>query len=130
MEIIKITPRAFRKGVVDAWAITKKSRSEYPNHKIFMIGQLVHKKDMFEEVSKYGIVTMDDANFVRLSIIKQIAKENVKDKIVVIISAHGKDYVVTLSVVLVQTMSFITTFSCPVGEKSVCISCLLCCGVV
>ena len=29
-------------GVVDAWAITKKARSEYPNHKIFMIGWLVH----------------------------------------------------------------------------------------
>lgn len=92
MEIIKITPRGFCKGVVDAWAITKKARSEYPNHKIFMIGWLVHNKDMIEEVSKYGIETMDDANFDRLSIIKQIVKENDKDKIVVIFSAHGTDY--------------------------------------
>ena len=40
MGIINITPGGFCKGVVDAWAITKKARSEYPNHKIFMIGWL------------------------------------------------------------------------------------------
>ena len=44
---------------------------------------VVHNKDMIEEVSKYDIETMDDANFDRLSIIKQIVKENDKDKIVV-----------------------------------------------
>ena len=33
LQIIKITPRGFCKGVVDAWAITKKARSEYPTIK-------------------------------------------------------------------------------------------------
>ena len=92
MGIIRITPSGLCKDVVAAWSITKKTRSEYPNHKIFMIGWLVHNKNMIEEVSKKDIETMGDANCDRLSIITQIVKENDKDKIVVIFSTHGTDY--------------------------------------
>ncbi|MGL5640284.1 MAG: 4-hydroxy-3-methylbut-2-enyl diphosphate reductase [Mycoplasmoidaceae bacterium] len=91
MKITKISPRGFCKGVVDAWSIAKKARIENPNHKIFMIGWLVHNKDMIYEVSKYNITTVDDCQIDRLSIVKKIINENNKDEIVIIFSAHGTD---------------------------------------
>ncbi|MGL5246168.1 MAG: 4-hydroxy-3-methylbut-2-enyl diphosphate reductase [Mycoplasmoidaceae bacterium] len=92
MKITKIAPRGFCKGVVDAWSIAKKARNEYPNHKIFMIGWLVHNKDMITEISKYDIITMNDNLMDRLSIVKKIINENIINKIVIIFSAHGTDY--------------------------------------
>lgn len=88
MKLTKITPRGFCKGVVDAWMMAKKVSENNPNRKIYMIGWIVHNKNMIDEIEKLNIVTLDDKNTSRWDLIKSI---DIKEKPIVIFSAHGTD---------------------------------------
>lgn len=88
MKLTKITPRGFCKGVVDAWMMAKKVSENNPNRKIYMIGWIVHNKNMIDEIEKLNIVTLDDKSTSRWDLIKSIDS---KEKPIVIFSAHGTD---------------------------------------
>lgn len=88
MKLTKITPRGFCKGVVDAWVIAKDVAKKFPSKKIYIIGWLVHNKNMINEISKLGITTLDDRNESRWDLIKSIDSI---DNPIVIFSAHGTD---------------------------------------
>lgn len=88
MKITKITPRGFCNGVIDAWTISKQIRQKNPNKNIYMIGWLVHNKEMIKDLESIGIKTIDDSNKSRYEIVKEL--EPSKDTIL-IFSAHGTE---------------------------------------
>src|SRR2546430_9013432 len=80
MEVLRITPRGYCHGVVDAFRIAKKVREETQGP-VHMLGQLVHNTHVTDELQEQGIKLVDPPN--RLAGLEQI-----KDG-TVIFTAHG-----------------------------------------
>src|SRR5579884_2218930 len=82
MEVIKISPRGYCYGVVDALQIVRQTAKD-PNvpRPIYIIGQIVHNRHAIEELTRLGVVTLDGSN--RESILEQV------DEGTVIFTAHG-----------------------------------------
>lgn len=83
MEVIKVVPRGFCKGVIGAINIAKKCAKDYPDKPIYILGMLVHNKYVIEGLKTYNIITVDDKNKSRLELLDDI------DEGVVIFTAHG-----------------------------------------
>ncbi|MCD8817543.1 4-hydroxy-3-methylbut-2-enyl diphosphate reductase [Mammaliicoccus sciuri] len=82
MEIIKITPRGYCYGVVDAMVIAKNaSLDKSLPRPIYILGMIVHNKHVTDAFESDGIITLDGPN--RLKILEQI------DEGTVIFTAHG-----------------------------------------
>lgn len=82
MEVIKISPRGYCYGVVDALQVVRQvaKDSQYPRP-IYIIGQIVHNRHAIEELTKLGVVTLDGPD--RASILDQVEAGTV------IFTAHG-----------------------------------------
>ena len=82
MEVIKISPRGYCYGVVDALQIVRQS-AKNPNvpRPIYIIGQIVHNRHAIEELTNLGVITLDGPD--RASILEQVSKGTV------IFTAHG-----------------------------------------
>ncbi|MDO4197755.1 MAG: 4-hydroxy-3-methylbut-2-enyl diphosphate reductase [Erysipelotrichaceae bacterium] len=83
MEIRKLVPSGYCKGVISAISLAEKARKDYPDEKIYVLGMLVHNEYVSKELSELGIITLDDTN---------TSKEELVDTIndgVVIFTAHG-----------------------------------------
>ncbi|EPR6815861.1 4-hydroxy-3-methylbut-2-enyl diphosphate reductase [Staphylococcus pseudintermedius] len=82
MEIIKITPRGYCYGVVDAMVIARNASLD-PNlsRPIYILGMIVHNKHVTDAFESDGIITLDGPN--RLEILDQINEGTV------IFTAHG-----------------------------------------
>lgn len=82
MEIIKITPRGYCYGVVDAMVIARNASLD-PNlpRPIYILGMIVHNKHVTDAFESDGIITLDGPN--RLKILEQIETGTV------IFTAHG-----------------------------------------
>ncbi|MDD6466641.1 MAG: 4-hydroxy-3-methylbut-2-enyl diphosphate reductase [Erysipelotrichaceae bacterium] len=83
MEIIKVIPQGFCKGVIRAIQIAKKTVLEYPNQPIYILGMIVHNQYVVDALTELGIQTIDDKNKTRLELLDQIPSG------VVILTAHG-----------------------------------------
>lgn len=82
MEIIKITPRGYCYGVVDAMVIARNaSLDKTLPRPIYILGMIVHNKHVTDAFESDGIITLDGPN--RMEILNQI------DKGTVIFTAHG-----------------------------------------
>ncbi|RAK22418.1 4-hydroxy-3-methylbut-2-enyl diphosphate reductase [Anoxybacillus vitaminiphilus] len=82
MEVIKITPRGYCYGVVDAMVIARNAALDPTLPRpIYILGMIVHNKHVTDAFSEEGIITLDGPN--RLEILEQI------DKGTVIFTAHG-----------------------------------------
>ncbi|MDM5302523.1 4-hydroxy-3-methylbut-2-enyl diphosphate reductase [Bacillus subtilis] len=82
MDVIKISPRGYCYGVVDAMVIAKNaSLDKSLPRPIYILGMIVHNKHVTDAFEEEGIFTLDGAN--RLDILKQV------DKGTVIFTAHG-----------------------------------------
>ncbi|MEB6225936.1 4-hydroxy-3-methylbut-2-enyl diphosphate reductase [Mammaliicoccus sciuri] len=82
MEIIKISPRGYCYGVVDAMVIARNaSLDKSLPRPIYILGMIVHNKHVTDAFESYGIITLDGPN--RLKILEQI------DEGTVIFTAHG-----------------------------------------
>lgn len=83
MEVVKITPRGYCYGVVDAMALAMQTAKNLNLPRpIYILGMIVHNShvtDFFKE--EEGIITLDGEN--RLEILEQI------DRGTVILTAHG-----------------------------------------
>lgn len=88
MKIIKISPRGFCFGVVNAWKIVQKTIQSNPNKRIFMLGWFVHNKNMLEEVSASNLFLLDDTHTSRYQLVQDL---EVIDGDILILSAHGTD---------------------------------------
>lgn len=82
MEIIKITPRGYCYGVVDAMVIARNaSLDKSLPRPIYILGMIVHNKHVTDAFESDGIITLDGPN--RLKILEQI------DEGTIIFTAHG-----------------------------------------
>ncbi|MCR2807947.1 4-hydroxy-3-methylbut-2-enyl diphosphate reductase [Paenibacillus soyae] len=82
MEIVKISPRGYCYGVVDAMVLALQTAKnlELPRP-IYILGMIVHNAHVTEAFEKEGVITLDGAN--RLEILDQIEEGTV------IFTAHG-----------------------------------------
>ncbi|MCM3002512.1 4-hydroxy-3-methylbut-2-enyl diphosphate reductase [Priestia koreensis] len=82
MEIIKIAPRGYCYGVVDAMVIARNAALDTTLPRpIYILGMIVHNKHVTDAFEADGIITLDGAN--RLEILDQINEGTV------IFTAHG-----------------------------------------
>ncbi len=84
MKVVSITPRGYCKGVTKAIEAVKNA---YHNPKIqkpiYVLGYIVHNKHVIDDLTKLGIITLDDSKTSRLDLIDSIKSGTV------ILSAHG-----------------------------------------
>ncbi|MFL5694391.1 MAG: 4-hydroxy-3-methylbut-2-enyl diphosphate reductase [Ktedonobacteraceae bacterium] len=82
MEVIKISPRGYCYGVVDALQLVRQTAKD-PNvsRPIYIIGQIVHNRHAIAELTSLGVVTLDGPD--RVSILEQVTEGTV------IFTAHG-----------------------------------------
>ncbi len=82
MDVIKISPRGYCYGVVDALKIARQAAKdpELPRP-IYIIGQIIHNRHAINELTGMGVITLDGPN--REMIIEQVREGTV------IFTAHG-----------------------------------------
>ncbi len=83
MEIQRVIPSGFCKGVVHAIRLAKETRERYPDKNIYVLGMIVHNAYVTAQLDRIGIITLDDS---------KLSKEELLDTIeegVVIFTAHG-----------------------------------------
>ena len=80
MEVLKITPRGYCHGVVDAFRIAKRVREE-TNGPVHMLGMLVHNTHATDDLQQQGIALVDQPD--RFAGLNQIKEGTV------IFTAHG-----------------------------------------
>src|SRR4030088_2377873 len=80
MEVVKITPRGYCHGVVDAFRIAKREREETQGP-VHMLGMLVHNTHVTDDLQNQGIALVDQPD--RLAGLEQIKEGTV------IFTAHG-----------------------------------------
>jgi 4-hydroxy-3-methylbut-2-enyl diphosphate reductase len=82
MDVIKISPRGYCYGVVDAIQLAKTvAKDATAPRPIYVLGQIVHNRHAVEGLHDLGIVTLDGPD--RLSILERV------DEGTVIFTAHG-----------------------------------------
>ncbi|CAG7632841.1 4-hydroxy-3-methylbut-2-enyl diphosphate reductase [Paenibacillus allorhizosphaerae] len=82
MDVIKISPRGYCYGVVDAMALAMQTAKNLNLPRpVYILGMIVHNAHVTDFFEKEGIVTLDGAN--RLDILDQIERGTV------IFTAHG-----------------------------------------
>lgn len=82
MEVIRITPRGFCYGVVDAITLARQvARDPSVPRPIHVLGMIVHNRHVVEELAREGIVTLDGPD--RLALLETIEAGTV------IFTAHG-----------------------------------------
>jgi 4-hydroxy-3-methylbut-2-en-1-yl diphosphate reductase len=82
MEVIKISPRGYCYGVVDALTMARKAVKDTTLPRpIYIVGQIIHNRHAIDELTGLGIITLDGPN--RAAILEQI------DAGTVIFTAHG-----------------------------------------
>ncbi len=82
MEVIKISPRGYCYGVVDALQIARQAAKDATLPRpIYVIGQIIHNRHAIDELTKMGIVTLDGPD--RATILEQVTEGTV------IFTAHG-----------------------------------------
>ena len=83
MEIRKVIPSGYCKGVVNAIRLAKKTKQDNPDRKVYVLGMLVHNSFVTRELDGLGIITLDDTNKTKEELIDGI------DEGIVIFTAHG-----------------------------------------
>lgn len=82
MEVLKISPRGYCYGVVDAMVLAQQTAKNFDFPRpIYILGMIVHNSHVVEAFERDGIITLDGPD--RLSMIENI------DKGTVIFTAHG-----------------------------------------
>src|SRR5437870_12230149 len=80
MQVLKITPRGYCHGVVDAFRIAKRVREETQGP-VHMLGMLVHNTHATDDLQRQGVALIDQPN--RLEGLEHIKEGTV------IFTAHG-----------------------------------------
>ena len=83
MEIKRVVPSGYCKGVVNAINIVKKTKQEYPYENIYILGMIVHNSYVSKQMEDLGVITLEDPNLTKEELLDTIEKG------VVIFTAHG-----------------------------------------
>ncbi|RKD21876.1 4-hydroxy-3-methylbut-2-enyl diphosphate reductase [Ammoniphilus oxalaticus] len=82
MEVLKISPRGYCYGVVDAMVLAQQTARNFDFPRpIYILGMIVHNSHVVDAFEREGIITLDGPD--RLSMLEEI------DKGTVIFTAHG-----------------------------------------
>lgn len=82
MDVIRVTPRGYCYGVVDAMEIARKAAKDTSTPRpIYIIGLIVHNRFAVEELTNLGVVTLDGPD--RAAILERVESGTV------IFTAHG-----------------------------------------
>jgi 4-hydroxy-3-methylbut-2-en-1-yl diphosphate reductase len=81
VDVLKITPRGYCHGVVEAIRAAKQTAKERPGARITMLGYLVHNTHVTDELRRHGIELVDADN--RLEGLEKVSEGTV------IFTAHG-----------------------------------------
>lgn len=88
MEIKRIVPSGYCKGVVNAINIAKKTKEKYQDKNVYILGMIVHNSYVTKSLQDLGIITLDDSSKSKEELLDEI------DDGVVIFTAHGTaDYI-------------------------------------
>ncbi|MBU1144249.1 MAG: 4-hydroxy-3-methylbut-2-enyl diphosphate reductase [Firmicutes bacterium] len=84
MKVIRITPRGFCPGVVRAISLVNNA-IQNPNlpRPIYILGMIVHNKQVVNDFTSKGVITLDEPNRSKLDLLKQVQTGTI------IITAHG-----------------------------------------
>lgn len=85
MKIIKLIPRGFCQGVVNAINVLNDAINNYVNKNIYCLGWIVHNENVVQEFINKGVKFLDDKNISRYDLIKNLNDDNA----VIVFSAHG-----------------------------------------
>ena len=85
MQVDRVIPSGYCKGVINAINLARKARQQYPDSKIYIMGMLVHNHYVVQAFSQLGITTLNDEKRTKLQQLDDI------DEGVVIFTAHGID---------------------------------------
>lgn len=83
MEIKRVIPSGYCKGVVHAIKLAEETRKNNPEDKIHVLGMIVHNSFVTDELAKLGIITLDDSLKSKEELLDEI------DEGIVIFTAHG-----------------------------------------
>ena len=83
MEVRRVVPSGYCKGVVNAIRLAKQTRKENPDEKIYVLGMLVHNSFVSKELDEMGIVTLDDTCKTKEELLDELTEG------IVIFTAHG-----------------------------------------
>ena len=83
MEIKKVVPSGYCKGVVNAIKLAKDTKANNPEENVYVLGMLVHNSFVSEELSALGIITLDDSKKSKSELLDEINDG------IVIFTAHG-----------------------------------------
>ena len=72
MEVFKVIPSGYCKGVVNAINLAKKTAQQYPDKKITMLGMIVHNRYVVEALKYYHIDFIEQSKKTRLELLDQI----------------------------------------------------------
>lgn len=84
MEVIKVTPRGYCKGVTRAISLAKKTITEHPGKQIYILGMLVHNRYVMEALAQQSVIAIDDKKKTRMELLDVIPSGSI-----VIFTAHG-----------------------------------------
>lgn len=84
MNVIKIAPRGFCKGVIRAIQIVQDTKKNFPDDEIFILGQLVHNQYVKDALYEMGIHVLEDPSKTREELLLSVPKGSI-----IIFSAHG-----------------------------------------
>lgn len=83
MEIRKVIPSGYCKGVVNAIRMAKETKLNNPDTNVYVLGMLVHNSFVTKELDELGIITLDDTHKTKEELVDEI------DDGIVIFTAHG-----------------------------------------
>lgn len=82
VEVVKVTPRGYCYGVVDAMKLVRQvAQNPGTRRPIFVLGLIVHNRHAVEELDAYGVISLDGEN--RLELLDQVTEGTV------VFTAHG-----------------------------------------
>ncbi len=82
MDVIRITPRGYCYGVVDAIQMAKRvARDPNTPKPVYVLGQIVHNRHAVDSLEQFGIINLDGPD--RLTLLEQVTQGTV------IFTAHG-----------------------------------------
>lgn len=83
MEIKRVIPSGYCKGVVHAIKLAEETRKNNPQDKIHVLGMIVHNSFVTDELARIGIITLDDSSKTKEELLDEISEG------IVIFTAHG-----------------------------------------
>lgn len=84
MEVIKVIPRGYCKGVTRAISIARQTALQNPDKKIYVLGMLVHNRYVMQALAEMNIIAVDDKHLTRMELLDKIPNDGI-----VIFTAHG-----------------------------------------